>query len=79
LLLKSTFHGSSNLNLTMVVVDEVQLIGSRCGPFAPALRLLERGLVETAPLMSGRFPLAQALTAFEAAQGQLKILLEVPR
>lgn len=79
LLLKSTFHGSSSLNLTMVVVDEIQLIGSRCGPFAPALRLLERGLIETAPLISGRFPLAEALNAFEAAQGQLKILLEVPR
>ncbi len=75
LVLKSTFHGSASLDLSMVVVDEVQLIGSRCGPFAPALRLLERGLIETEALISGRFPLHAGLAAFAAAQGQLKILL----
>ncbi|NTW03840.1 MAG: alcohol dehydrogenase catalytic domain-containing protein, partial [Oscillochloris sp.] len=42
LVLKSTFKADSQLNLTMLVIDEVQLIGSRCGPFAPALKLLER-------------------------------------
>ncbi|NJP04754.1 MAG: alcohol dehydrogenase catalytic domain-containing protein [Chloroflexaceae bacterium] len=76
MILKSTFHADTQLNLSMVVVDEVSLIGSRCGPFAPALRLLERGLIETAPLISGRFPLSEGLQAFEAAHGQLKILLE---
>ncbi|MCU0493017.1 MAG: alcohol dehydrogenase catalytic domain-containing protein [Chloroflexaceae bacterium] len=75
LVLKSTFHGQVDVNLSMVVVDEVQLIGSRCGPFAPALRLLERGLIETAPLVSGRFALRDGLRAFEAAHGHLKILL----
>jgi alcohol dehydrogenase len=77
LVLKSTFAGTSNLNLSMLVVDEVALLGSRCGPFAPALRLLERGLVLTEPLIAGRFPLADGLRAFEAAAGRLKILLEV--
>ncbi|MEI6181032.1 MAG: alcohol dehydrogenase catalytic domain-containing protein [Chloroflexales bacterium] len=77
LLLKSTFHAPSNLDLTMLVVDEVQLLGSRCGPFAPALRLLERGLIETAPLISARYPLAEGLAAFAAAPGAMKILLQI--
>ncbi len=76
LVLKSTFHGEAELNLSMVVVDEVRLIGSRCGPFAPALRLLERGLVETAPLISKRFSLRDGLEGFAATQGNLKVLLE---
>ncbi len=77
LLLKSTFNAPSELNLTTLVIDEVQLLGSRCGPFAPALRLLERGLIETAPLISARYTLAEALTAFAAAPGALKILLQI--
>lgn len=78
LVLKSTFAGDSSLNLSMVVVDEITIVGSRCGPFAPALRLLEQGLVQTEPLISGRFPLADGLQAFDVSRGQLKILLEVP-
>jgi alcohol dehydrogenase len=78
LILKSTFAGDSPLNLSMIVVDEITIVGSRCGPFAPALRLLEHGLVQTEPLISGCFPLAEGLRAFEASRGQLKILLEVP-
>ncbi len=79
LVLKSTFKASSALNLTALVIDEVQLIGSRCGPFAPALRLLERGLIQTAPLITARYPLAAGLTAFAAAPGALKILLMITR
>lgn len=75
MVLKSTFHGVSHLNLSMIVVDEVQLIGSRCGPFAPALRLLESGMVETAPLVSACYDLRDGLAAFAAAQGNLKVLL----
>lgn len=77
LVLKSTFVAPSELNLSMLVVDEVQLIGSRCGPFAPALRLLERGLIETEPLIGGRYPLREGLAAFAAAQGRLKVLLDI--
>lgn len=77
LVLKSTFAAESHLNLSMLVVDEVALIGSRCGPFAPALRLLERGLVLTEPMIAGRFALADGLQAFKAAAGRLKVLLEV--
>jgi alcohol dehydrogenase len=77
LVLKSTFNAPSELNLTALVVDEVQLLGSRCGPFGPALRLLERGLVQTAPLISGRYPLAEASAAFAASPGVLKLLLQI--
>ncbi|MEI7768609.1 MAG: alcohol dehydrogenase catalytic domain-containing protein [Chloroflexales bacterium] len=75
LVLKSTFHAESQLNLTLLVVDEIQLIGSRCGPFAPALKLLERGLIVTESLISAEFPLAAGLAAFAAATGRLKVLL----
>jgi len=77
--LKSTYHGSLDADLTMVVVDEVTLAGSRCGPFAPALRLLERGLVDVAPLVQARYSLGEALTAFERAArpGTLKVLVEM--
>ena len=63
----------------MAVVDEITLIGSRCGPFAPALRLLEQGLVEVTPLIHARYPLSEALTAFERAArpGTLKVLVEM--
>ncbi|MGB9738967.1 MAG: alcohol dehydrogenase [Chloroflexus aggregans] len=77
LVLKSTFAAETQLNLSMLVVDEIQLIGSRCGPFAPALRLLERGLVETSALISACYPLDAGLQAFSAAPGQLKVLLSV--
>lgn len=76
LVLKSTFHGASPLNLSAVVVDEVTLVGSRCGPFGAALRVLARGLVDTQPLLHATYPLAEAEQAFRAAQGQLKIVLQ---
>jgi alcohol dehydrogenase len=77
LVLKSTFAAESGLDLSMLVVDEVQLLGSRCGPFAPALRALERGLVVTGPMVADRFPLRDGLRAFRAAERRLKVLLEV--
>lgn len=77
LVLKSTFHGDVALNLSMYVVDEIQLIGSRCGPFGPALRLLERGLIEVEPLISARYSLEQGVQAFAASQGKLKVLLSL--
>ncbi len=77
LVLKSTFHSAASLNMSMVVVDEITLVGSRCGPFAAALRLLERGLVETAPLLHARFPLADGIAAFAEAHGQFKVVLHL--
>ena len=78
IVLKSTYHASLEVNLTEVVVDEITLVGSRCGPFAPALRLLERGLVQVTPLIQARYTFSQVLTAFERAaqRGALKVLVE---
>ncbi|HEU5089836.1 MAG TPA: zinc-binding dehydrogenase, partial [Roseiflexaceae bacterium] len=77
LVVKSTFAADSELDLTRVVVDEIQVVGSRCGPFAPALRLLERGLVQTEPMISAIFPLHDGISALRAAEGNLKVLLEI--
>jgi len=79
LVMKSTYHGDVSVNLSALVVDEVTLVGSRCGPFAPALRLLERGLVSVQPLVSAVYPLSRWMEAFAAAQqkGVLKVLLDM--
>jgi len=79
IVLKSTYHGAFDADMTMAVVDEITLVGSRCGPFAPALRLLEQGLVEVTPLIQARYPLSEALTAFEhaARPGTLKVLVDL--
>jgi len=78
LVLKSTFHSQNEVNLTSIVVDEVTLVGSRCGPFAPALRLLAMRLVDVQPLIAATYSLEQSLAAFERAQGKgaLKVLVQ---
>ena len=78
LVLKSTYHGQLAVDMSSLVVDEIVLVGSRCGPFAPALRLLAAGLVDPRPLISAVFPLAEAGAAFAraAAPGVLKVLLK---
>jgi threonine dehydrogenase-like Zn-dependent dehydrogenase len=60
-----------------VVVDEISLVGSRCGPFAPALALLAGGRVDVAALVDARYPLGDGLEAFAhaARPGVLKVLL----
>ena len=67
------------LDASAVVVDELELVGSRCGPFAPALDLLASKALEVEDLIEARYPLAEALTAFEhaARPGTLKVLLEM--
>jgi threonine dehydrogenase-like Zn-dependent dehydrogenase len=77
LVLKSTFAGQARVDLTKLVVAEIRVVGSRCGPFAPALRLLARGAVQVLPLIDGSYALAEALQAFEhaARPGVRKILL----
>jgi threonine dehydrogenase-like Zn-dependent dehydrogenase len=77
LVLKSTYRGEMTVNWSPFVVDEITIIGSRCGPFAPALRLLERGEVDPTVLIADRLPLMQGLKAYENAgkPGMLKVLL----
>jgi threonine dehydrogenase-like Zn-dependent dehydrogenase len=68
---------NSPMNFSSLVVDEITLVGSRCGPFAPALHLLEKQLVEPTVLITGHYGFDEALKAFEhaAAPGVLKIIL----
>ena len=77
LVLKSTYAGLINLDVSTLVVDEITVLGSRCGPFAPALRLLAEGQVQVEPLIHARHGLEDGLAAFERAQqrGTLKVLL----
>src|SRR6266568_3717152 len=78
LVMKSTYAGALTLDASAVVVQELTLVGSRCGPFAPALRLLVEKLVAVEPMIHARYPLGEALTAFDHAQrpGVLKVLLD---
>ncbi|MDF5719233.1 MAG: alcohol dehydrogenase catalytic domain-containing protein [Rhizonema sp. PD37] len=79
LVLKSTYAGKLSLDASSLVVDEITLIGSRCGPFSAALNLLSQESVDVKSLIQARYPLSEGLTAFEHAQtkGVLKVLLEV--
>jgi len=78
IVLKSTYAGDTRINLSSIVVDEITLVGSRCGPFAPALELLRERKVDVLPLVHARYPLAEAPAAFAHAgrTGVLKVLLE---
>ena len=76
--MKSTVAGSVNIDTALVIVNELTLIGSRCGRFKPALRLLQQGEIEVENLIQGRLPLQEAAEAFRRAgeRGTLKILLD---
>jgi len=78
LVMKSTYKGEMGVNFSSIVVDEVNIIGSRCGPFEPALRLLESRQVDPTVLIRDEFKLRDALKAFERAAepGVLKVLVE---
>lgn len=75
--MKSTVHGLVPIDTARVVVNEVTLVGSRCGRFEPALHLLRAGKVRLSEMISARVPLAEAPRAFDlaAAKGSLKVLL----
>ena len=79
IVLKTTVAGDQTLALAPVVIDEVTIVGSRCGPFGRALAALDAGEISVLPLMSGRFDLAQGVGALERAAkpGVLKVLLDV--
>jgi len=77
-ILKSTVHGEVPLDTAPVIVNEITLVGSRCGRFEPALELLERGVIDVESMISGKFPLNRAPEAFARAAeaGVIKILME---
>jgi threonine dehydrogenase-like Zn-dependent dehydrogenase len=79
LVLKSTYHGLLTLDAAPLVIDELTVVGSRCGPFAPAIAALASGAVDPTPLVDAVVPLADGVAALQrAAQpGVLKVLLDM--
>lgn len=77
IVLKTTLAGTQELSLAPIVVDEITMVGSRCGPFDVAIDALANGLVEVAPLISDTFDLSEGLRALERAAepGVMKVLL----
>lgn len=77
-MLKSTFADDVLVNLSKLVVDEIQVVGSRCGPFAPALELMSKRLINTEVLVHKQYPLARGMEALEEAAkpGMLKVLIK---
>lgn len=78
LVLKSTHGFDTTFDMTLAVVDELTVVGSRCGPFPPAIELLASGRVDPSALLAATFPLDDAVRAIQASRepGVLKVLLE---
>ena len=79
LALKSTFATDlPAFDISTLVVDEITLVGSRCGPFSPAIRLLAEGAVAVQPLIHARYSLDDGLAALAhaARRGVLKVLVD---
>jgi threonine dehydrogenase-like Zn-dependent dehydrogenase len=76
---KTTVASVYEINLAPIVIDEIRVIGSRCGPFPRAIEALAKGEIDPTPLIGAIFPLERALEAFAAAQqpGARKILIRV--
>lgn len=79
LVLKSTVASGKELNLAPIVIDEITVLGSRCGQFAPALRLLENHRIDFTPFITKVYPIDDAIEAFEANKSKesLKILIRI--
>jgi threonine dehydrogenase-like Zn-dependent dehydrogenase len=79
IVLKSTMAAGQTLHMAPFVIDEITLVGSRCGPFAEAIRLLSNGAISVQPLLTATYPLEAATMAFEHAvrNDTLKVLFDV--
>jgi threonine dehydrogenase-like Zn-dependent dehydrogenase len=77
IVLKSTFQGRPVWEAWRVVVDEITIVGSRCGRFEPAVRLLAEGKIDVIPMISTDLPLSRGVEAMAEAQanGAMKVLL----
>lgn len=78
IILKSTVADSRPVNLAPIVINEITVIGSRCGPFEPAIRALTDGSVDVRPLITARYPALDAMKAFSAARERdsIKVLID---
>ena len=79
IIMKSTFHGPAQFDTARLVVDEITLLGSRCGLFGRALEMLAQKRVQVEPLISKTFPLEEGVAAFEFVRktSPLKVLLRI--
>ena len=77
LVMKSTYAGALTLNMSSIVVDEITLVGSRCGPFDKAIALLAEKKIDVRPLLHATYTLDHAVEAFAHAQrpGVLKVMV----
>lgn len=77
LVLKSTFHGKTELDAARIVVDEISIVGSRCGRFSPAVDLLKKSAIDVDSLISEEYPLSKGVHAMRRAEtrGVMKVLL----
>ena len=78
IVMKSTYSGKTELDFSSLVVNEVTLVGSRCGPMEKAVQTLADGVIDPRPLIDGIFPLKRAEKALQQAgePGRLKVLLQ---
>ena len=78
LVLKSTVASGKEFNFAPIVIDEITILGSRCGQFAPALRLLEQKRIDFKPLISDVYSIDNAIEAFEKnkEKSSIKVLIE---
>ena len=79
IILKSTIAATKEFNLAPIVIDEIRLQGSRCGRFAPALRLLEQKKIDFSKMISGIYTIDDAIEAFEKnkAKDSIKVLIKM--
>ncbi len=78
LVLKSTYAEPQAVDLAPIVINEVRVLGNRCGPFPDAIELLQKGRIQVQPLISDRFPLADGVAAFKRAaeRDAMKVLID---
>ncbi len=79
IILKTTVKGSTSLDLSAVVIDEITVMGSRCGPFGPAIKALKEGTAKVMPLVTKIVPIEEGIRAFKyaARKGALKVILRM--
>lgn len=78
LVMKSTYKGTLDMDASSIVVDEINIIGSRCGPFKPALDMLASGNIQIESLITGCLPMSKGVKAFELAaeKNSMKVLID---
>ncbi len=79
IVLKSTYHGQTAVDMTALVIHEITVVGSRCGPFPAAIVLLQENAINVQSLIHKRFPIEEGTDAltYAATKGVLKVLLEM--